>query len=186
MNYWVRSHNPARTSSESLFELWTSDGFEWFFVVNIMYPKFAVLAGLMPVTVKFGFLFLVCGLQGYLLSHLSVLAPCFHATETTEAMNNCGVWSLSPSLHCSCRKNLSYAEKQRVWSWSCGLQDLLQMQWLCSHLCYVTAANQWRTVEIELLASMIWKRGCQPSSCRCSQNVTHCRKRFMRHVNWFV
>ena len=31
-----------------------------------------------------------------------------------------------PSLLCSCRKDLSYAEKQRVWSWSCGLQDLLQ------------------------------------------------------------
>ena len=31
-----------------------------------------------------------------------------------------------PSLRCSCWKNQSYAEKQRVWSWSCGLQDLLQ------------------------------------------------------------
>ena len=69
-----------------------------------------------------------------------------------------------PSLHCSCRKNLSYAEKQRVWSWSCGLHDLLQMQWLCSHLCYVTAANQSTTVEIELLAAVGWKWGCQPCS----------------------
>ena len=95
--YWIGSHNPARTSSGSMFELWISDGFEWFFVVNILYPKFAVLAGLMPVTVKFRFLFLVCGLQGDLLSHLSVLAPCFHATKTTETMNNCGVWILSNS-----------------------------------------------------------------------------------------
>ena len=31
-----------------------------------------------------------------------------------------------PSLRCNCRKSLSYAEKHRVWSWSCGLQDLLQ------------------------------------------------------------
>ena len=30
-----------------------------------------------------------------------------------------------PSLCCSCRKSLSYAEKQRVWSRSCGFQDLL-------------------------------------------------------------
>ena len=30
-----------------------------------------------------------------------------------------------PSHRCSCRKNLSYAEKQRVWSRSCGLEDLL-------------------------------------------------------------
>ena len=97
VNYWVGRHNPARTSSGSMFELWISDGFEWFFVVNSLYPKFVFLAGLMPVTVKFRFLFLVCGLQGYLLSHLSVLAPCFHATQTTEAMNNCGVWSLSNS-----------------------------------------------------------------------------------------
>ena len=26
------------------------------------------------------------------------------------------------------------------------------------------------------LATVGWKRGCQPFSCRCSQNVTHCRK----------
>ena len=49
------------------------------------------------------------------------------------------------------------------------------MQWLCSQLCYVTAANQWTIVEIELLATLGWKCGCQPFSCRCSQNVTHCR-----------
>ena len=31
-------------------------------------------------------------------------------------------------------------------------------------------------VEIELLATVSWTCGCQPFSCRCSQNVTHCRK----------
>ena len=31
-------------------------------------------------------------------------------------------------------------------------------------------------VEIELLATVGWKWGCQPFSCPCSQNVTHCRK----------
>ena len=31
-------------------------------------------------------------------------------------------------------------------------------------------------VEIELLATVSWACGCQPFSCRCSQNVTHCRK----------
>ena len=50
------------------------------------------------------------------------------------------------------------------------------MQCLCSQLCYVTAANQRTLVEIELLATVSWKWGCQPFSCRCSQNVTHCRK----------
>ena len=31
-----------------------------------------------------------------------------------------------PSFRCSCRKNMSHAEKQRVWSRSCGLEDLLR------------------------------------------------------------
>ena len=45
----------------------------------------------------------------------------------------------------------------------------------------MTAANPWTIVEIELLATAGWK--CQPFSCPCSQNVTHCeKKRFVRHV----
>ena len=35
---------------------------------------------------------------------------------------------------------------------------------------------KWTIVEIELLASVSWTCGCQPFSCRCSQNVMHCRK----------
>ena len=35
---------------------------------------------------------------------------------------------------------------------------------------------KWAIVEIELLASVSWTCGCQPFSCRCSQNVMHCRK----------
>ena len=50
------------------------------------------------------------------------------------------------------------------------------IQWLCSQLCYVTAGNPWTIVEIELLATVGWKCGCQPFSCRCTQNVTNCRK----------
>ena len=50
------------------------------------------------------------------------------------------------------------------------------IQWLCSQLCYVTAANQRTIVEIELLATVSWKWGWQPFSCQCSQNVMHCRK----------
>ena len=41
------------------------------------------------------------------------------------------------------------------------------MQWLCSLLCYVTAAHQPTLVEIELLATVGWKWGYQPFSCRC-------------------
>ena len=38
----------------------------------------------------------------------------------------CVMAALCPSLCCNCRKSQSHAEKQRVWSRSCGLQDLLQ------------------------------------------------------------
>ena len=50
------------------------------------------------------------------------------------------------------KKDLSHAGKQRVWSWSCGLQEL---QWYAHS------------------ASMC---GCQPFSCLCLKNVTHSRK----------
>ena len=56
--------------------------------------------------------------------------------------------------------------------------------WLRSQLWHVTDANQWTIFEIELLATVGWKQGCQPFSCPCSLNVTHCRKEiwFVRHV----
>ena len=39
-----------------------------------------------------------------------------------------------------------------------------------------------KCVGIELLASVVWKWGCQPFSCRCLQNVTQCQTRFVGHV----
>ena len=70
----------------------------------------------------------------------------------------------------------SHAQKQRVWSLSCGLQDLLQ----CSDCALRCALWLLQTndsfVEIEILATVSWTCGCQPFSCRCSQNVMHCRK----------
>ena len=39
VNYWVGSHNLARTSSSWMYQLWISDSFEWFFTVNFLYPK---------------------------------------------------------------------------------------------------------------------------------------------------
>ena len=41
-------------------------------------------------------------------------------------------------------------------------------------LVFLCAASQWRIVDIQLLASVGWKRGWQPLSCRFSQNVTTC------------
>ena len=37
-------------------------------------------------------------------------------------------------------------------------------------------AKNWTIAKIELLATVGWKQGCQPFSCRCWQNVMHCRK----------
>ena len=51
---------------------------------------------------------------------------------------------------------------------------ILQKSAPCFHVTKTT--NQWRIVEIELLATLGWKWGCQPFSCRCSLNVMHCRK----------
>ena len=57
---------------------------------------------------------------------------------------------------------VSHAEKQRVWSQFC--------------YCDCCNANQRTLVEIELLATVGLKWGCQPFSCPWSENVRHCRK----------
>ena len=89
----------------------------------------------------------------------------------------CNMLASCPSLRCSFRKkHLSHAEKQSVWSQSCGLQNVLKYC-DCALGCAVRpAANQRTLVQIELLATMGWNWGCQPFGCRCSQNVMHCRK----------
>ena len=80
-----------------------------------------------------------------------------------------------PSLHCSSKKKQSHAQKQRVWSLSCGLQDFLQRSDCALCVLLLLQTND-SFVEIELLATVSWTCGCQPFSCRCSQNVTHCPK----------
>ena len=62
-------------------------------------------------------------------------------------------------------RNRSHAEKQKVWSRSCGLQEV----WQCTD-----CASMW-LLQTKLLAAVVWKRGCQPFSCPCAENVTHCR-----------
>ena len=115
--------------------------------------------------------------------------PFLLGIPSIHSLPEAGSWEpqyVPPALHFGCimpipslqlqKEDLSYAEKQRVWLQSCGLQELFEIHWLCSQLCHETAANQWTIVEIELLATVGWKWGCQPFSCRCSQNVTYCRK----------
>ena len=81
-----------------------------------------------------------------------------------------------PSLRCSCRKKpVSCTEGEGLVA-ELFSPRFVTTQWLCSQSCYVTAANQWTIVEIELLATVGWKWGCQPFSCPRSQNVTNCRK----------
>ena len=55
-----------------------------------------------------------------------------------------------------------------VWSRSCRLQGLLRN----IGTCFSPFAMLLQWVEIELLAAVGWKWGCQPFSCPCSQNVT--------------
>ena len=101
-------------------------------------------------------------------------------------------------LSCPCSQNVMHGQKEicPAW-WTClskvpiptrslrplslqkiesrhprfGLQDID-----CDLSCLIdaTAASQWRIVEIHLLASAGWKRGCEPFGCRCSQHVTTC------------
>ena len=65
-----------------------------------------------------------------------------------------------PSLQLQKKAPVSCREAKRLvtqsWSPRC-----VAMQWLCSQLCYVTAAI---VIEIELLATVGWKWGCQPCS----------------------
>ena len=94
-----------------------------------------------------------------------------------------------PVLHDDCIMPISSLQLQKKAPVSCReakrcvtqlrsrrFVTILWYLWLCSQLCYETAANQRTLVEIELLATVGWKWGCQPFSCPCSQNVTHCRK----------
>ena len=43
-------------------------------------------------------------------------------------------------------------------------------------------AKNWTIAKIELLATVGWKQGCQPFSCRCWQNVMHCRKEIYAYL----
>ena len=79
VNYWVGSHDPARTSTGLMLELWITDGFEWFFGVNFLCPN--LLSSLDPSNSysclsqwSFDQTFLVCGLQSHLLWHLAKVA----------------------------------------------------------------------------------------------------------------
>ena len=141
VKYWVVSHNPAQTSSGSMFQLWISDGFEWSFAVNCPVPKICCPPSIQSTHTHachnevFDQIFWVRGLHCHLLRHLAKVGPMFLCNKSHEAMNTC-------------------------------------RDWVFSH-------------------SWVRKWGCQPFSCRCSQNVRHrdvrkmwgtAERRFVRHV----
>ena len=88
----------------------------------------------------------------------------------------CILVAACPSLRCSCKKKAVSCTEAEGLVTELWFPRFVTMQWLCSQSCYLTAANQWTIVEIELLATVGWKCGCQPFSCPCLKNVTHWRK----------
>ena len=73
-------------------------------------------------------------------------------------------------------RSLSSRERQYV-------RQLCISSWLHHAHPFLAAAEKGRKslsyariVDVQLFAIVGWKWGCQPFSCRCSQNVTHCRK----------
>ena len=121
-----------------------------------------------------------CTAEKGFVRHVCCRSPCLLGNLSLHSLPEAwGPWEpqyAPPVLHYACimpipslqlkKRDLSHAEKQGVWSRSCGLQELLR---------YTDCAPMW-LLQTKFLASVGWKRGCQPFSCRCSQNVTHCRK----------
>ena len=80
------------------------------------------------------------------------------------------------TLHQLCTMVASVAsclQKIELWYPRFGLQAI---DCDLGYLIYSTSESQWRIVEIQLLATVGWKCGCQPFSCPCSKNVIHCPK----------
>ena len=87
-------------------------------------------------------------------------------SDCCKSMKNCRDWAFSNSgLEAGLPASLSAAGLvTQLW---CP-RFVTMVVWDC---CKPT-----NTCEIELLATVAWKWGCQPFSCPCSQSVTHCRK----------
>ena len=146
VDYWVV--NPARTSPGSMFELWISDGFELFFAVHFLYPKFVLARSkqLMPVTVKFKIDVLVCGLQGHLFPSVDD-GPMFPCSKNVthcrkEVYSTClseesmpfvkskpplpsrSLRSLRAAARSTSSLHIYFLQKIELWYPRCGLQDI--------------------------------------------------------------
>ena len=98
----------------------------------------------------------------------SQAAPVFVFSPSKYADICYGCFTRVVRRRCSCRKNLSYAEKQRARGAGHGVvvQRIVTMQWLSCAMKLLQPSKQLSRLTC----------GCQPFSCRCSQNVTDCRK----------
>ena len=90
-----------------------------------------------------------------------------------------------PPLHFGCIMpipSLQLKKKTCCMQGSRGLGQGVLVSKICYNAVIVLSAvlcdccNQWTIVEIELLATVGWKCGCQPFSCLCLKNVTRSRK----------
>ena len=175
-----------------MFESWISDRFEWFFVVNFLYPNFrknrpvscreakSLVTELWSAahvrkkrrTAERRFAWHVCLRHPFRPFLFGI--PSIHSLS--EAWGSRERQDILPATHYACIMPIPPLQLQKNTCLMQRSREFVTMQCLCSQLCYVTAANQRTLIEIEFLATVGWKRGCQPFSCPCWQNVTHCRK----------
>ena len=99
----------------------------------------------------------------------------FYICDCCKSMKNCQDWAFSSSGFGSGAASLSAADHGVVVSKICYV-------WSCSQLCDQTAAKQRTVVEIELLATVGWKRGCQPFSYHVGKMCRTAESRYARHV----
>ena len=112
--------------------------------------------------------------------------PLLLGIPSIHSLPEAGSWERQCALHYGCimpipllqwqEKDVSYAEKQRVWSRSFFLQDLLQYSdCVLSRAMWLLQTNE-QLLRLSFLATVGWKCGCEPFSCLCLKNVTHSRK----------
>ena len=159
VNYWVGSHNPAWTSSGSMFELWTSDGFEWFVVVNFSVPTICCPRSIQAththacqneVSIR---LFDLWSPRPFVVASFSVgpMFPCNKKQLSRFPTKKLEVPESGSTLHQLRMMVASFLQKIESSYPRFGLQDI-DCDLGC--LIYATAASQRRIVQIQLEAGL--------------------------------
>ena len=116
------------------------------------------------------------------LRHACVRNPCPSSNLSLHSLPEAwGPWEpqyVPPDLHYACIMPIPSLQLQKKAPVSCREAKwsprFVTILWLCSQLYYETAANQ--CLWSKLFATVGWKWGCQPFSCRRPLNETHWRK----------